>query len=338
MHIDNSKLHRPQDAVKLAFQAAYGAEHMLSDIQKAKDYFFDEYAKEHAPAPLVDKIAHDVIRVNLAAWKEAKLPPEWLFDLFVLSSGEKKSNPLELFQSYLQELGELAKKGDLPFSYSSWEEYTLDYNKNAKPTAVHHSDEYRKKEKPAYRIISGHFTRLVPILASLSGHTNAVIGIDGRAASGKSTMADALAKILQTEPIRMDDFFLPMELRTDKRLNEPGGNIHYELFLEDVIPNLRKSQPFSYKPFDCGIMDYRQAKTIQNTPYKIIEGAYSHHPHFGKYLDIKVFSAIEPDIQIERIKKRNGEATAETFINKWIPMEEKYFSAFKTEQKSDLVV
>ena len=32
----------------------------------------------------------------------------------------------------------------------------------------------------------------------------------------------------------MDDFFLPMELRTAERLEEPGGNVHYERFSAEV--------------------------------------------------------------------------------------------------------
>jgi energy-coupling factor transporter ATP-binding protein EcfA2 len=55
-----------------------------------------------------------------------------------------------------------------------------------------------------------------------------VISIDGSSASGKTTLAKNLASLLNGETVHCDDFFLPAELRTEKRLNEAGGNIHYE--------------------------------------------------------------------------------------------------------------
>ena len=50
------------------------------------------------------------------------------------------------------------------------------------------------------------------------------LAIDGMAASGKSTLACKLAEEFGGEVIHMDDFFLPMDLRTAERLEEPGGN------------------------------------------------------------------------------------------------------------------
>ena len=42
----------------------------------------------------------------------------------------------------------------------------------------------------------------------------------------------------------MDDFFLPPALRTPERRSEPGGNVHYERFLTEVLPNLRSEDLF----------------------------------------------------------------------------------------------
>ena len=76
-----------------------------------------------------------------------------------------------------------------------------------------------------------------------------IISIDGCAASGKTTIAEKLSKLYSSDIIHMDHFFLPVELRTTERLNEPGGNIHYERFKEEVINNLGK--PFSYNVYNC---------------------------------------------------------------------------------------
>ncbi|MBS6367782.1 MAG: hypothetical protein KH420_10635, partial [Clostridiales bacterium] len=64
------------------------------------------------------------------------------------------------------------------------------------------------------------------------------LAIDGRAAAGKTTLACQLQQHFGAAVIHMDDFFLPAELRTASRLQTPGGNVHYERFLQEVAPAL----------------------------------------------------------------------------------------------------
>lgn len=71
-----------------------------------------------------------------------------------------------------------------------------------------------------------------------------VIAMDGRAAAGKTTLAEELAVTLGGAVVHMDDFFLPGELRTPERLAAPGGNVHAERFAEEVLPYLRRGEAF----------------------------------------------------------------------------------------------
>ena len=47
---------------------------------------------------------------------------------------------------------------------------------------------------------------------------------------------------------------------------------------------------------------------------------------------------INPEEQIENIRKRNGEEKLKVFMERWIPMEEIYFHTFGIKDKSDLVI
>lgn len=165
-----------------------------------------------------------------------------------------------------------------------------------------------------------------------------VITVDGRAASGKTTFAYELSKIIKGEIIQMDDFFLPVKLRTKSRLSEKGGNIHYERFMKEVIPYIGYKNSFVYRCFDCSTMDYSKVKTIRKSDFIIIEGSYSNHPFFGDYSDFNIFMDITSEKQLERIVFRNGLYEAKKFYEDWIPMEELYFSEFKIEDKSDLII
>jgi len=305
-----------QDVIKLCYQAAFGAEHMLMDIEKARKYFNDEYVRTPAAdIALFEQIADDVCRVNLAAWKQADLSPEWLFNIFV-ASVYQRADGAALFFSYLRQAGLDAEA--IPVA------------------AIHHSEVYRAAEQPAYRIICARFARLLTILPLMK--TAGVVAIDGRSASGKTTMAQHLAITTGAGVVHMDDFFLPGELRNAERFATPGGNIHHERFAIEVLPKLRKNESFAYRIFDCTHMAYNGERQVVASALRIVEGAYSHHPVLGAYADVRVFADVDAQTQISRIKKRNGDEAAAVFENKWIPMEEKYIRAYGIKTGADVVV
>ncbi|MCL2287535.1 MAG: hypothetical protein FWC32_14380 [Firmicutes bacterium] len=336
----------PQDIIKMCFQAAYGAEHLLTDINKAKGYFMSEYEScQPNDEPVIEFIAPDVCRVNIAPWKKFSLPPEWLFQLFVQSASMRFDNSEKQFFEFIYQWSEYARENQgqaLAFSFDEFDDALQKYLatcKNDKPRAIHHSQHYRDNEKPAYRVISGPHVRLVPILTALAGMGGGVIAIDGRAASGKSTLAAGLKSVIGAEIVHMDDFFLPAHLRTQERLNEPGGNVHYERLAEEVLPNLHdKVNAFEYRVFNCGTMSYNGTRKIMPRKWLVVEGSYSHHPKLGDYMDVRVFSTIDATTQISRITARNGEKLTEMFATKWIPMEEKYFDGYKIAENAQLRV
>jgi uridine kinase len=165
-----------------------------------------------------------------------------------------------------------------------------------------------------------------------------IIAIDGRAASGKTTLARQLAERLGAGVVHMDDFFLPPELRTEERLGQPGGNIHYERFIKEVLPRLTSGETFSYRLFDCGIMGYNGTRRVNKSPLRVVEGAYSHHPRFGGYADLRIFVDVAPETQRERVLNRGGPEALTAFESKWIPLEEAYIQACSTPEKAHIRV
>ena len=47
---------------------------------------------------------------------------------------------------------------------------------------------------------------------------------------------------------------------------------------------------------------------------------------------------IDPERQLERIRKRNGEEKAEIFRTKWIPLEEAYINAYSIDKGADIII
>lgn len=186
----------------------------------------------------------------------------------------------------------------------------------------------------------GEYERLRPVLeaAAAGGDGPQIIALDGRAASGKTTMARQLEEITGAGVIHMDDFFLPPELRTPERLAEPGGNVDYGRFLQEVLPGLKSGAAFSYRRFDCGKMALGESREVPAGKLRIVEGAYSCHPVFGEYMTLRVFCDADAALQRERIEKRNGPERLSRFLREWIPMEEAYFARFQIRERADLIV
>ena len=143
-----------QDVIKMCYQAVFGAEHMLTDLEKARHYFFQEY--EATPAsfsiPLYEPISEEFCRVNLAAWKARALDPEELFDLFVASARYNIPGTRTDLNNCAKSAEKLIAKNLLPFSLEEWKKVYTDYKNNGM-LPIHHSEIYRQNEAPAYRLI-----------------------------------------------------------------------------------------------------------------------------------------------------------------------------------------
>ena len=165
-----------------------------------------------------------------------------------------------------------------------------------------------------------------------------VLAIDGMAAAGKTTAAARLAERWGAPVIHMDDFYLPLALRTPERLSEPGGNVHYERFAAEVLPRLAAGGAFSYRRFSCAVMDLDGDVPIPAAPVVIVEGAYAMHPRFGVYADLTAFFSIDEAEQKRRILARNGPEKWEDFRTRWIPMENSYHRACSTAERADIII
>ena len=168
--------------------------------------------------------------------------------------------------------------------------------------------------------------------------TNSIIAIDGRCASGKTTLSNQLKPKLDCNVIHLDDFFLRPHQRTEERLNTPGGNIDYERFLKEVLNPLKTNQPFSYRPYDCKSNSLGNEISVLPKDYTIIEGSYACHTKFIDFFDYKIFMDIDPEEQLKRIKERNGKIALKMFSEKWIPLEEKYFNYYKISKSCNLII
>ena len=171
----------------------------------------------------------------------------------------------------------------------------------------------------------------------LANGQRVILAIDGPCASGKTTLAASLAERYDCNVFHMDDFFLRPEQRTPQRFAEPGGNVDYERFRDEVLTPLAKGENFSYRPFDCSTFTLAQPVQVQPKKLNIIEGTYSFHPYFGNAYDLRLLLTVTPEVQRQRVLQR-PEFLQDRFFNVWIPMENRYFEAMQPEEMADVVI
>lgn len=162
-----------------------------------------------------------------------------------------------------------------------------------------------------------------------------IIGIDGPAAAGKSTLAYKLAEQFDGIIFHMDDYFLTDELRTDHRLGTPGGNVDYERMHKEIFMNL-SNEKIEYNKYNCSTKKFEE-ETETMKDVIIIEGVYSMRPEFMRYYDLTVFVDIEKTKQLDRLEHRNAKLM-NRFLNEWLPMEEKYFEAFSVRDRASYIL
>ena len=146
-----------QDIIKMCYQATFGAEHLLLDLEKARAFFEEEFeATEASDEPVYEELNEEIVRVNFGAWKKAGLPKEELFAAFVKSTqgvggtDEALLNYLGRAERVLEEAG---------FDMKAWAEAKADYIE-AGMNPVHHSQGYRDAESPAYRVVKREYLEL----------------------------------------------------------------------------------------------------------------------------------------------------------------------------------
>ena len=331
-HAKRYPLMTPQDAVKLIYQATFGVGHLLADEETVRARIAEEM-KTMLPAevPVTENIGGGFVRFHMNGTSIDRMTD--LADLaaaLFLEAGTHSSGTDEQFSARLDILRTLTADGVFPFGTDELEAYLTEYLAGGL-RAVSHSEAYRAAYHPAYRVVSRDLTLLLPLLDQIRDRMKynapVVLAIDGFCASGKSTLASRLAKILGARLIHMDDFFLPPSKRTPERFAEPGGNVDYERFYEEVVCHLA-DDVLTYGVFDCSEMAVTHDAVLPKTPVTIIEGAYALHPKFGDYADIRAFMETDEAEQKRRILMRDGAEMLEMFESRWIPFERKYEAAY----------
>lgn len=337
-HFEQTPRMEMQDAVKLAYQSAFGCGHLLPAKETCARMIQNEMdAVAEADVPVFTPIGGGLCRLNLASAPVRALGADMIARMMLVTDEvvRARADNQQRFDAAVRMICGLAENGQAPFTLEQAQDYLAAYRAQGCPV-VSHTMTYREMYHPAYRVVLTDLALLVQVILE----EPSLIVLDGPCGSGKSTLAGLLARLYHTQPVPMDDFFLPFDMRTPERLGQPGGNVHYERFHDEVLSTLERGKPVRWNRFDCsnGTLIPRE---IPAADVVVIEGSYSHHPHLRQKLiqlnALLVYIHVEEDEQLRRIEKRDPQLR-HMFETRWIPLEKNYFEAYDIQGTADLMI
>lgn len=175
----------------------------------------------------------------------------------------------------------------------------------------------------------------------LAEKSRVLVALDGMSASGKTTLAGALARHFPScAVVHMDDFTIPFEDRFPGYFDAQLSNADVGRFDREVLTPLHLGRDACYRPYVChpepGFL--APVTVAAQSRLVIVEGAYCLHPQLFERYDLRVLCTVSPDVQRRRILERNGSAQLERFLRLWIPMENRHIQAHSLAARCDLML
>lgn len=330
------------DYIKLIYQNEFGPGHLKA--ADAEIYLREEYAamtaEDRPLPPRVEPIGNGLCRLYFGA----ELAPSGLMEVvarLVSSTAAAHHGTEKAFEKKIEALEELAVEGILPLSPGELSVTIARYRAAGAPVP-RHSDAYRSEYRPHYRVIKAAYGDFYPVFQAVQERMNRkqtlIAAIDGRCGSGKTFLARLLAEGFDCPVLHLDDFFLTPEAKTPERLAQPGGNVDYERFWNEVLRPLTRGEAARFRPYDCGTGAYRPEVIVPPGGLILVEGSYSQHPALWESYDLRIFLTCSPEEQTARLRRRCGEELLQRFRQEWIPLEERYFEAFAPDRQADLAL
>ncbi len=319
-------LMQTEDFIKLIYQAEYGCEHMLdTNTENRLKEECMQLPSSSISQPIFDTISKDLVRVNLLPYANMGYSLSTLSDMM---KSVKCSGSIEGLERRLSQFIQLVEQHRIDLPVYSVKRTVTKYREDGYGY-IRHSSAYRMNYQPHYRVVSKMHAQLLPVIASIDRmlyhKMNIIVAIDGNSCSGKSFYATALSNYYNNcNIIHCDDFFLPPDMRSKQRLDQVGGNIHYER-LKQVLTSVTRDAPFVYQAYNCHSNGYSDI-SIEPKRLTIVEGSYSLHSQLTNFYSLGIVLSVDAIEQRYRVSVREDRDSYCNYINKWIPLENKYLN------------
>ena len=322
----------PQDYGKLVYQSCFGPEHMISSPEQVEKWILEEWSSlEGKCSPeKPEPIGGGLCRFPLSLLRD-ETDAAVLALLFAATARLHTKRG----KDFIDALAKLRQQ-NVP-AMARWLE---EYERSGCPP-VGHSENFRRAYQPHYRLLKEEYVKFFlvfrEVMDCLKQKTPAILAIDGRCGSGKSSLGRMLEEVFSCALVHMDDYYMPFEKRSQNWMEIPGGNMDLERFRAEVLEPARRGKDIRYRPYSCQKGRIGEERRLPKTSLLIVEGSYSHHPMLREYYDRTIFLTCEKEEQVRRLQQREGDYFPR-FQQIWMPLEERYFRTFEIEAHADRIL
>ena len=173
---------------------------------------------------------------------------------------------------------------------------------------------------------------------SSTSRGSTIVGVDGPAGAGKSSLCAALVSIDPSITIvPMDDFFLPPGLRRAPA-SEAGRQIDWRRVLNQVIIPLTHRNAVRYQRFDWQSHTLKEWHSVPAGGIVLLDGVYSTREELVPFLAQRMWIHVPGNLGLKRGIERDGEASRAWWMADWVEDEDRYILAHRPEDLADIVI
>lgn len=146
---------RLQDLYKAFFQAEFGPEHIIADTLSAGRYLDSELLIPDNSDIMYEPIGVDsaFFRVHLCAVQSGKITRNELFDAFISGARKVESDEISKWTEKWRKIESVITSMNIQLPDYESDRIAIDSLLNTGQYALHHSQEFRTKYDPHYRIV-----------------------------------------------------------------------------------------------------------------------------------------------------------------------------------------
>lgn len=197
---------------------------------------------------------------------------------------------------------------------------------------------------PAARLVASASTHL------LARRVPVLVALDGPSGSGKSSLALAVAGLVQAAIVPGDDFFAAdltsAEWEARRAEDRARDAIDWRRLRREVLEPLLAGRVARWRGFDFGAGTRpdgswelaEQWSEREPAPVILLEGAYCSRPELGDLIALSVLVEAPAKVRAARLAAREEPAFLRQWHERWDDAEEFYFERVRPRSSFDLVV
>lgn len=172
---------------------------------------------------------------------------------------------------------------------------------------------------------------------SLFGGDPVLVGVDGHGGSGKSTLARRLGEEDGVVVVELDDFYLPSADRVDVPAR-PGENYDLDRLVKQVLDPATRGEPVRYQRYDWDGDVLGAWVDVPAGASVVVEGVYSTSARLRDRFAFRIWVETPYEVRLARGVERDGEHMRATWVEEWMPAEERYVADEDPASYAHLVV